>query len=62
MQARLFDKLVSSGKGFEIDNSLPPADDEPEKVKAQLPNPSSIWSARRQATAGKSNSSKGARP
>ena len=62
VQARLFDKLVSSGKGFEIDNSLPPADDEPEKVKAQLPNPSSIWSARRQATAGKSNPSKGARP
>ncbi|MNJ24186.1 ATP-dependent Clp protease proteolytic subunit [compost metagenome] len=49
VRARLFDKLVGSGKGFEIDNSLPPADDEPEKVKAQLPNPSTIWSARRQA-------------
>ncbi|HDS1705433.1 head maturation protease, ClpP-related [Pseudomonas putida] len=56
VRARLFEKLVSSGKGFEIDNSLPPADDEPEKVKAQLPNPSSIWAARRQA------SNKGARP
>lgn len=50
VRARLFDKLVGSGKGFEIDNSLPPADDEPEKVKVQLPNPSTIWSARRQAT------------
>lgn len=50
VRARLFDKLVGSGKGFEIDNSLPPADDEPERVKAQLPNPSNIWSARRQAT------------
>ncbi|RII79113.1 head maturation protease, ClpP-related [Pseudomonas monteilii] len=56
VRARLFEKLVSSGKGFEIDNSLPPADDEPEKVKAQLPNPSNIWAARRQAT------TKGARP
>lgn len=50
VRARLFDKLVGSGKGFEIDNSLPPAEDEPEKVKAKLPNPSSIWSARRQAS------------
>lgn len=50
VRARLFDKLVGSGKGFEIDNSLPPADDALEPVKAQLPNPSNIWSARRQAT------------
>lgn len=50
VRARLFDKLVGSGKGFEIDNSLPPANDQPEPVKAQLPNPSNIWSARRQAT------------
>ncbi|WP_372822186.1 head maturation protease, ClpP-related [Pseudomonas parafulva] len=50
VRARLFDKLVGSGKGFEIDNSLPLAEDEPEKVKAALPNPSNIWSARRQAT------------
>ncbi|WP_432780251.1 Clp protease ClpP [Pseudomonas corrugata] len=49
VRARLFDKLVGSGKGFEIDNSLPLAEDEPPKVKAQLPNPSNIWSARRQA-------------
>lgn len=56
VRARLFEKVVGSGKGIEIDNSLPPADDEPEKVKAQLPNPSSIWAARRQAA------NKGARP
>ncbi|MFG0841457.1 head maturation protease, ClpP-related [Pseudomonas sp. FYR_5] len=50
VRARLFDKLVGSGKGFEIDNSLPPADDLPEKVQAKAPNPNSIWAARRQAT------------
>lgn len=56
VRARLFDKIVGTGKGFEIDNSLPPADDEQDKVKAQLPNPSSIWAARRQAA------NKGVRP
>lgn len=56
VRARLFDKLVGGGKGFEIDNSLPPADDAPDKVKAQLPNPTDVWSARRQAA------TKGARP
>ncbi|MDH0042381.1 head maturation protease, ClpP-related [Pseudomonas juntendi] len=50
VRARLFDKLVGGGKGFEIDNSLPPADDLPEKVQAKAANPSSIWAARRQAT------------
>ncbi|MFV2946432.1 head maturation protease, ClpP-related [Pseudomonas japonica] len=49
VRARLFDKLVGSGKGFEIDNSLPPADDAPESIKAQLPNPTTIWAARRQS-------------
>lgn len=49
VRARLFEKLVSSGKGFEIDNSLPPADDGPEKVQAKAPNPSGIWDARRKA-------------
>lgn len=49
VRARLFDKLVGSGKGFEIDNSLPPADDELDQPKAKMPNPSNIWSARRQA-------------
>lgn len=56
VRARLFDKLVGSGKGFEIDNSLPPADDAPESIKAQLPNPTNIWAARRQSAR------KGARP
>ncbi|MER2297604.1 MAG: head maturation protease, ClpP-related [Pseudomonas sp.] len=56
VRARLFDKLVSSGSGFEINNALPPADDEQEAIKAQLPNPSSVWAARRQAA------TKGARP
>ncbi|NER60435.1 Clp protease ClpP, partial [Pseudomonas sp. MAFF212428] len=56
VRARLFEKIVSSGKGFEINNALPPADDEQPPIKAQLPNPSSIWAARRQAA------NKGARP
>lgn len=56
VRARLFEKIVSSGKGFEIDNALPPADDEEPPVKAQLPNPSNIWAARRQAA------NKGVRP
>ncbi|WP_070087213.1 head maturation protease, ClpP-related [Pseudomonas sp. NBRC 111122] len=56
VRARLFEKIVSSGKGFEINNALPPADDDQEKVKAKFPNPSSIWAARRQAA------NKGARP
>lgn len=56
VRARLFDKLVSSGSGFEINNALPPADDDQEVIKAQLPNPSSVWAARRQAA------TKGARP
>lgn len=56
VRARLFEKVVGTGQGIEIDNSLPPADDEPELVKAQLPNPNAIWAARRQAA------TKGARP
>jgi len=50
VRARLFDKLVSAGKGFEIDNSLPPADDEIEPVQAKIPTPTSTYAARRQAT------------
>ncbi|MEK2608485.1 head maturation protease, ClpP-related [Pseudomonas shirazensis] len=50
VRARLFDKLVSAGKGFEIDNSLPPADDEIEPVQATIPTPTSTYAARRQAT------------
>ncbi|MFT8231336.1 head maturation protease, ClpP-related [Pseudomonas guariconensis] len=50
VRARLFEKLVSSGKGFEIDNSLPPAEDKPEPVQAKIPTPTSTYAARRQAT------------
>ncbi|MFK3680675.1 head maturation protease, ClpP-related [Pseudomonas sp. NPDC088890] len=56
VRARLFEKVVGTGQGIEIDNSLPPADDDSEQIKAQLPNPTDIWAARRQAA------TKGARP
>jgi len=61
VRARLFDKIVSSGNGFEIDNSVPLDDDPAPKVLAKQPNPSSIWAARQAAHAGQSNSAKGAR-
>ena len=61
VRARLFDKIVSSGNGFEIDNSVPLNDDPAPKVLAKQPNPSSIWAARQAAQAGQSNSAKGAR-
>ncbi|UZE02150.1 head maturation protease, ClpP-related [Pseudomonas mediterranea] len=62
VRARLFDKLVGSGKGFEIDNSLPLNPDPPPKVQAKLPDPNSIWAARQAAQSGSTNTSKGARP
>jgi ATP-dependent protease ClpP protease subunit len=58
VRARLFDKLVGSGGGFEIDNSLPQNEDPVSTVKARQPDPSSIWAARQAA---QSQSSKGAR-
>ncbi|MNE15187.1 ATP-dependent Clp protease proteolytic subunit [compost metagenome] len=61
VRARLFDKIVSSGNGFEIDNSVPLDDDPAPKVLAKQPNPSSIWAARQAVHAGQSNSAKGAR-
>ncbi len=61
VRARLFDKIVSSGNGFEIDNSVPLDDDPAPKVQAKQPNPSSIWAARSAAHAGQSHSAKGAR-
>jgi len=60
VRARLFDKLVGSGKGFEIDNSLPLADDPPPKVQAKQIDQSSIWSARQAAQTGKRTSLTGA--
>jgi ATP-dependent protease ClpP protease subunit len=59
VRARLFDKLVGSGGGFEIDNSLPQNTDQITTVKAKQPDPSSIWAARQAA---QSQTSKGARP
>ncbi|MDU8428304.1 Clp protease ClpP [Pseudomonas syringae pv. actinidifoliorum] len=62
VQARLFEKLVSSGKGFEIDNSLPLQDDPPAKVQAKQPDHQDIYAARRAAQGGKKPTSTGARP
>ncbi|KAB0507784.1 head maturation protease, ClpP-related [Pseudomonas moorei] len=61
VRARLFDKIVTSGKGFEIDNSLPLDDDPAPKVQAKQIDQPSIWSARQAAQAGKSRSATGAR-
>jgi len=60
VRARLFDKIVSSGKGFEIDNSLPLDDDTPLQPQAKQPNSSSIWAARKAAHGGKPNTARGA--
>jgi len=60
VRARLFDKLVGSGKGFEIDNSLPLADDPPPKVQARQIDQPSIWSARQAAHTGKRSTLTGA--
>ncbi len=61
VRARLFDKIVSSGNGFEIDNSLPLNHDPAPKVLAKQPDPPSIWAARQAAHVGPSKSAKGAR-
>lgn len=61
VRARLFDKIVSSGKGFEIDNSLPLDNDPAPKVQAKKIDQPSIWSARQAAHTGKPQSATGAR-
>ena len=61
VRARLFDKLVGSGKGFEIDNSLPLDADLPPKVQAKQIDQPSIWSARQAARTAKPQSATGAR-
>ncbi|WP_460065332.1 head maturation protease, ClpP-related [Pseudomonas sp. S2_H08] len=61
VRARLFDKIVTSGKGFEIDSSLPLADDPAPKVLAKQPDPNSIWAARQAAQTGTAHGAKGAR-
>ncbi len=58
VRARLFDKLVSSGGGFEINNSLPLDDDPALTVKAKQVDTHSIWATRQAAQSG---TSKGAR-
>jgi ATP-dependent protease ClpP protease subunit len=60
VRARLFDKIVSSGKGFEIDNSLPLDEDLVPKVQAKQPDPNSIWAARQAAQSGTARGAKGA--
>ncbi|ROM91050.1 head maturation protease, ClpP-related [Pseudomonas brassicacearum] len=61
VRARLFDKIVTSGKGFEIDNSLPLDNDPAPKVLAKQPDPTSIWAARQIAQSGTAHGAKGAR-
>ncbi|WP_339492289.1 head maturation protease, ClpP-related [Pseudomonas sp. EA_15y_Pfl2_R67] len=61
VRARLFDKIVTSGKGFEIDNSLPLDNDLAPKVLAKQPDPTSIWAARQAAQTGTAHGAKGAR-
>jgi ATP-dependent protease ClpP protease subunit len=62
VRARLFDKIVTSGKGFEIDNSLPLDNDPAPKVLAKQPDPNSIWASRQAAQSGTAHGAKGARP
>lgn len=61
VRARLFDKIVTSGKGFEIDNSLPLDNDPVPKVLAKQPDPTSIWASRQAAQSGTARGAKGAR-
>jgi len=58
VRARLFDKLVGSGGGFEINNSLPLDDDPAPTFKAKQVDTHSIWATRQAAQNG---NSKGAR-
>lgn len=58
VRARLFDKLVSSGGGFEINNSLPLDNDPASTIKAKQVDTHSIWATRQAAQNG---TSKGAR-
>ncbi|PIB55153.1 head maturation protease, ClpP-related [Pseudomonas sp. 2995-1] len=58
VRARLFDKLVGSGGGFEINNSLPLDDEPAPTIKAKQVDTHSIWATRQAAQNG---NSKGAR-
>ncbi|AZF09401.1 Prophage Clp protease-like protein [Pseudomonas sp. R2-37-08W] len=54
VRARLFDKLVSSGGGFEINNSLPLDNDPAPTIKAKQVDSNSIWASRQAAQNGTS--------
>ncbi|NNB26685.1 head maturation protease, ClpP-related [Pseudomonas fragi] len=54
VRARLFDKLVSSGGGFEINNSLLLDDDPAPAIKAKQVDTQSIWATRQAAQNGTS--------
>lgn len=58
VRARLFDKLVGSGGGFEINNSLPLDNDPVPKVQAKQADPHSIWASRQAAQNGNSKGAK----
>jgi len=58
VRARLFDKLVSSGGTFEINNSLPLDNDPDKTIKAKQVDTHAIWTNRQAAQNG---TSKGAR-
>ncbi|MGE1153667.1 head maturation protease, ClpP-related [Pseudomonas kitaguniensis] len=54
VRARLFDKLVGSGGGFEINNSLPLDNDPAPTIKAKQVDSHSIWASRQAAQNGTS--------
>lgn len=54
VRARLFDKLVGSGGGFEINNSLPLDNDPAPTIKAKQVDTQSIWASRQAAQNGTS--------
>jgi len=54
VRARLFDKLVGSGGGFEINNSLPLDDDPAPTIKPKQVDTHAVWAARQVAQNGTS--------
>ncbi|OCW22350.1 head maturation protease, ClpP-related [Pseudomonas sp. S3E12] len=58
VRARLFDKLVGSGGGFEINNSLPLDDDPAPTVKGKQVDTHAIWATRQAAQNGNSKGAK----
>ncbi|MBD8791198.1 Clp protease ClpP [Pseudomonas syringae] len=59
VRARLFEKVVGSGNGLEINSSLPIEDDPENKPKARQPDVQSIYASRRAANAGNQSSQRG---